>query len=52
MQLTTWTPTTGKSQIDKEEARKRVTVFSNGSYKYTPSDKYLSVYTKYKLKIK
>lgn len=39
-----------KRMSDVREAISRVVFFSNGRYKYTPSDQYLALYTKYKLR--
>jgi len=45
------TPTIRRPRIVVEENSKRIKFFSNGAYKYTPSDEYLRKYTKYKLKL-
>jgi len=52
MNIQTLTPNKIISHTERQEAINRLQFFPGNRYKYTPSDKYLTAYTRYKLKVK
>lgn len=52
MNIQSLTPNRYISRMDREEVMRRVQFFNGGSYRYTPSNKYISKFGEYLLKRK